>query len=349
MPVQFTVRSAAPRDIWNDLIEQDDEAVPYQFPEWTDAICNDGAYEDVSRFYEFADGCRIIVPLVRRRMLGAKSFSAGSLPSSWGMGGALMSRKAGAVHVAAVAANLAKLPYLQLVLRPNPRRGQIWADAMNRQNVHSKSRLAHVIDLSGGYENLAAKVFTKETRRRIRKAEANGITIKCSTNGDLVPVLYDLLEKSVLRWAKQQNEPLWLAQWRFHRRDPIEKFYGISRNLGSRCRIWAAWYEGKPVAASLVLIGRNANDSRGAIDREALGTSGANDLILKHSIEDACRSGCRYYHLGESGTSQSLAHFKERFGAVPHQYAEYYFEKLPLSKMDTSARSLVKRMIGFRD
>ncbi|MCY1244431.1 hypothetical protein D9M72_575030 [compost metagenome] len=113
--------------------------------------------------------------------------------------------------------------------------------------------------------------------------------------------------------------------------------------------MWAAWVNGQPVAASLVLMGKNVNDSRGAIDRVALGTSRANDLLQKLSIEDACRAGCRFYHLGESGNSASLSHFKERFGATHYDYSEILIERLPISRAEHLIKSGVKRAIGFRD
>ncbi len=91
------------------------------------------------------------------------------------------------------------------------------------------------------------------------------------------------------------------------------------------------------------------NDSRGAFDPVAAGTTKANDLIQKLAIEDACLSGCRYYHLGESGGSASLAHYKERFGAVPYAYNEYRLETFPLTRLDQGLRKVVKRVIGFRD
>ena len=265
------------------------------------------------------------------------------------MGGVIASTDLSPDRLKMVIHDIRNLPYLRLSVRPNPRRANIWADTMASQPVNSQSRLAHAIDLSGGFDHVWAKRFSKETRSRIRKAEKSCIEVKCSSNGDLVPVLYDLLETSVVRWAKKQHEPEVLARWRFHQRDPVEKFHVIAKSMGEKCRIWAAWIDGQPVASLMVLLGKNANDSRNAIDREALGSSGANDLILKLSIEDACRFGCRYYHLGESGGSSSLAHYKERFGADPYSYHEYYFEKVPLTRLDTGLRTLVKKTINFKD
>ena len=139
--------------------------------------------------------------------------------------------------------------------------------------------------------------------------------MKCDTTGELVPVFYELLQSSIERWAAKQGEPLALARFHAKRQVTNQKFELIAKNLGEHCRIWVAWVNGTPAAAMLVLQQENVNNSRGAIDRVALGSSGANDLIQKLAIEDACRAGCRYYHLGETGNSASLAHFKERFGA----------------------------------
>ena len=56
---------------------------------------------------------------------------------------------------------------------------------------------------------------------------------------------------------------------------------------------------------------------------------------------DALASGSRRYHMGESGESDGIAGFKEKFGAQPVDHHEYRFERLPLtSAVDVaSARS----------
>jgi hypothetical protein len=85
------------------------------------------------------------------------------------------------------------------------------------------------------------------------------------------------------------------------------------------------------------------------MDKDLAGPSRANDLLHRLAIEDACRAGCRSYHMGESGSSESLAKFKRGFGACAVAYAEYRLERLPLTGMDNRARGLVKRLIGFQD
>jgi lipid II:glycine glycyltransferase (peptidoglycan interpeptide bridge formation enzyme) len=85
------------------------------------------------------------------------------------------------------------------------------------------------------------------------------------------------------------------------------------------------------------------------MNKDLAAPTNANDILQWRAIEDACSAGCRHYHLGESGTSRSLAHFKEKFAAQPVDYTEYVIERLPLTRLDGVARSAVKRVLCFRD
>jgi len=210
-------------------------------------------------------------------------------------------------------------------------------------------RRAHVLDLGGGFDRVWREQFSKTARRMVRKAEQAGVVIECDTTGRLVPVFYDLHRRSVDRWAEQQREPKWLAHWRANQRDPLGKLEHIARYMGDACRVWVAWQGDHPVATSLVLLNGNADDMMGAMDKERSAPVQANYLLLRHTIEDACRRGCQWYHLGESGASQGLATFKEHFGAEAYDYEEYRHERLPLSRLDRGLRGVVKRAIGFKD
>jgi hypothetical protein len=85
------------------------------------------------------------------------------------------------------------------------------------------------------------------------------------------------------------------------------------------------------------------------MDVELAGPTRANYLLHRLAIEDACRAGCRTYHMGETGGSSSLAQFKEALGARPHEYAEYVAEALPLTSIDRGLRTAAKRVLRFRD
>lgn len=344
----LSVTSPAPRDVWRDLLKADPEALVSQAPEWIDCLCAIGGFEDASRLYETPRGRQMVLPMVRRRGLSVALTTWASFPNSWGMGGLVATGPITAEDVAAVFADLANQPVLRTTLRPNPRAGDTWAEA-KPPGVIAIPRLAHVLDLEGGFDRIWTTRFDSMTRRNVRKAEKSGLVVECDTTGKLVPVFYELFRKSIDRWAHQQHEPILLARWRGGRRDPLEKFQILAERLGEACRIWVAWSHGQPAATILVLQGANANYTRGAMDKDLAGPIRANDLLQKLAIEDACRAGCRYYHMGESGSSDSLARFKSGFGAVAYPYAEYRLERLPITRVDDLMHRLVKRLIGFKN
>ena len=66
-------------------------------------------------------------------------------------------------------------------------------------------------------------------------------------------------------------------------------------------------------------------------------------------IEEACRAGRRWYHMGDSTPSSSLAEFKRRFGAGEEHHTVYLLERWPLTAAEQLAKSAVKRVLRFRD
>ena len=85
------------------------------------------------------------------------------------------------------------------------------------------------------------------------------------------------------------------------------------------------------------------------MDRDRAGPTRAAFLLQWRAIEEAAAAGCPTHHFGDSGTSSSLARFKEGFGAAAVPYADFGVERLPVTRADRALRTGVKRVIGFRD
>ena len=340
--------SPAPRDIWQQVHGLDPYALVTQSPAWLDCICATGPYSDASRYYQFIDGVKAVLPLAAQRHMPARLANAASPPHGWGIGGLISSGELTPEHLTAIVADLARLPYLRLSVRPNPLSGTIWA-ATQHSSALVVPRRAHVIDLSGGFDVVWSKRYEKSTRTSIRKAERSGLVVDCDTSSRLVQAFHELYLSSLERWGQQQHEPRALTRWRGLRRDPLAKLQNITRYLAGNSRIYMAWLDGKPIAATLLLLGRNAHATRSVMNKELAGPVRASDLLHNMAIKDACEAGCRHFHMGESGASVSLARFKRGFGAEEHAYAEYRFELLPLTAADSYLRTIVKRIIGFRD
>ncbi|HEY6757864.1 MAG TPA: GNAT family N-acetyltransferase [Baekduia sp.] len=342
------VISPAPRDVWEALLASDPKALATQTPAWTDVMCRTGDYSDASRMYELPGGRRLVLPMVRRRHLPSPVSGDASFPPAWGMGGIVARGGTQPADAAAVFADLTARRVVRTSLRPNPLDAGAW-NATRPPGVVVVPRLAHVLALEGGFDRVWKERFAPVVRTKARKAERSGITVERDTSGRLVPVFYELYERSLERWAHALHEPRALARWRGHRRDPRRKFELMAQALGDACRIWVAWRDARPAAAIIVLQGTNAHYTRGVMDKEVAGPTGAGELLQRLAIEEACGAGCGHYHMGESGGSASLSHFKARFGARPYAYAEFSIERLPVTTLDRRARGVVKRAIGFRD
>ncbi len=342
------VTSPAPRKLWEEVLASDPNSLVSHTPAWIDFVCRFGDYEDASRLYELPRDRRLVLPMVRRRCLPSPLASEASLPPGWGIGGIVAPGGIQFTDAAAVFSDLAERRVVRTSLRPNPLDAETWSAARPSGAVVVPG-LAHVLALEGGFDRAWKERFTGAARTAVRKAERSRLTVERDTSGRLVPVLYELFERSLERWADQQHEPRALARWRGHRRDPRRKFELMAQALGEACRIWVAWREGQPAAAILVLQGTNAHYTRGMMDKNLAGPTRANYLLHRLAIEEACAAGCRHYHMGESGSSASLAQFKTRFGAHPHPHAEYHIERLPITALDRQARRVIKRIIGFSD
>jgi hypothetical protein len=333
--------SPAPRAAWAELVASDPQALVTQSPAWTDCVCATTGARDVSRLYDFGAGRTLLLPLVRKRGRSA------SFPNAWGIGG-LVGADATAGEIRAVLSDLRAHPGLGIRVRPNPLQHDAWA-AGRPAGLIVLERRAHAIDLREGFEQVWKDGFSSRARNHVRRAERSGLRVEVDSDGRLVPVFHELFMRSVDRWAGKQHEPRALARFRARRRDPVEKLSAMVERLDGAARLWVAFAGERPAAAILVLQGANAHYTRGAMDVELAGPSRANYLLHRLAIEDACRAGCATYQMGETGSSRSLAQFKESLGARPHDYAEYVAERLPLTAADRALRGAAKRVLRFRD
>jgi hypothetical protein len=342
------VSTPATREQWAKIYRSAPGALPSQSPRWAEAILLSGGYRDVSRLYTFADGKRAVVPLFEST-LGMKGITRRwSPPAAWGFGGPVATEPLRAAELGCILQDLDDDEVLQLHLRPNPLEAIGWEAAAGMRWTRL-SRRAHALDLREGFHSIWSSRFSATARAHVRKAERSGLDVECGSRMQLIEEFYVLLLRSVQRWAERQNEPLGLALWRFRRRDPVSKFHLIAKALGSACQFWVARLRGEPAAAILVLQEQNAHYTRGAMNEVLAGPTAANALLHRLAIEDACIAGCQTYHMGETGNSRGLAQFKSQFGAVAVPYAEYLCERWPVYALQDRARSVVKRIIGFRD
>ena len=170
-------------------------------------MCRYGSFEDASRLYELPGGRLVVLPMVRRRYAPGPLASQTSFPlGTWGMGGVVAPGGMRPGDAVAVFADLDDRSTLRTSLLPNPLDTEMWA-AARPPTTAAVWRLAHVLPLEGGFARVWKERFSATVRRNVRKAERSGVTVECDTSGRLVPVMYELFERSLERWADQQHEP----------------------------------------------------------------------------------------------------------------------------------------------
>jgi hypothetical protein len=338
----IAVTSPAPRAVWQDAVAADPMALADHTPAWADAVVGGGRWADASRSYLLDDGSHVVLPLFRhRRALGWLA----SPPFGWGFGGLTGPRAQEPQVVAAVLDDLAGLSMLRLRLRPNPLAGAAWGAIRPRRTVHLPSR-AHVLDLRGGPAAVLA-AMKKETRRHIRRVEALDLDIEVGSGTGLLAEYQHLRALSVRRWAEQTREPLWLAHQREKVLEPPARTGALAAAMPELFRVRVARIDGHPVAANVVVLGRNAHATRSAMDRDRLGGLGVMPYLDWLAIQEAHAAGCDWFHLGETGGSTALAAYKEALGAVAYDYPEIRFEAVPLTPADKAARRVVRRSLGM--
>src|SRR5437764_988133 len=176
------VISPAPREVWEETLASDSTALVSQSPAWLDCLCASGGYEDASRLYELPAGRRLLLPMVRRGYGEGLLAIEASFPPSWGTGGVIASGGVCAEDLAAVFADLAGRRVMRASIRPNPVLNAAWAK-VSPPWAANVPRLAHVLDLEGGFGRVWGKRFTGSARRAVRKAEGAGLTVECDTTG----------------------------------------------------------------------------------------------------------------------------------------------------------------------
>jgi hypothetical protein len=339
------------RQQWRAVVDADPDALPEHTPEWVDAICAGGGYQDATRVYAAADGRRFVVPLVRRT--GAAGWGGWYLspPPAWGMGG-VVGRDLDEPALRQILTDLVGLRAQRLWFRPDPLRARQWDLVTDTRATRGSTvaipRRAHVVDLSGGVDAVWSRLHSG-ARKYVRRAERAGVRIEIDRAGDLLDTYYDLYLSSVDRWAVRQHEPMRLARWRAQRRDPLAKLRAMAHHLGPDFVLTMAYVDDVPAYGSIMLLGQTAHVTRSAMDIDRVGATKAGSLVQWSMLQLACETGCRTYHLGESGRSRPLAQFKESFGAIGIDYAEHRFERLPFTVADQRLRAVAKKILRFRD
>ena len=119
------------------------------------------------------------------------------------MGGPLAPGGVSAEDVAVICTHLAAEHGLRTLIRPNPLLAEQWR-AAGVPVSERIPRVAHVLDLGGGFDSVWSDRFAGGARTNVRKAEKTGVLVEHGRSPRHIEAFYELFEQSLLRWASRQ-------------------------------------------------------------------------------------------------------------------------------------------------
>jgi CelD/BcsL family acetyltransferase involved in cellulose biosynthesis len=165
----------------------------------------------------------------------------------------------------------------------------------------------HVVDISGGFEKVWQEGFDKPRRRRARRAEEHGVTVRRGSG-----------REDVARFLEVYRERL--QGWNTRRGHPESLFFSLVERGGDRVRLYLAEHAGAVVGGHLNFYYKDAVIAWYGMTSARAGDTQAGTLLYVVCMREACDAGFQSYNLGASLGKRSLVEYKESLGGTPHRY-----------------------------
>jgi hypothetical protein len=170
----------------------------------------------------------------------------------------------------------------------------------------------HKLDLKPGLSDVVRGFHDSCVRRKIKRAEREGLTYEVGTSDRLLGTFYRLLTIARRRHGAPPQ--------------PLHWFRAVLACLGDEARIWVAHQDARPVASIFTLQYKQRLVYKyGGSDHEA-DRLGGMQFLLWQAIQNASREGLQEFDMGRSEMdNDGLIKFKDRWGAqrTPLAYWQY--------------------------
>ncbi len=193
----------------------------------------------------------------------------------------------------------------------------------------------HRLDLTPGVATLFHNCHKDSTRRKIRRAEREGLTYESGRSEALLSAFYRLL---LLTRRRHQIPP-----------QPLAWFRNLIECFGTALTIRVASKNSQPVAAILTLRHKDTLVYKYGCSDARMNNLGGTQLLFWRAIEEAKAENLLRFDLGRSDvTNEGLTTFKNRWGATsqPLIYLRQSRSNRPSSSGATGmAKRLGKRIL----
>jgi CelD/BcsL family acetyltransferase involved in cellulose biosynthesis len=260
--------------------------------------------------FDFSDGRRVLLPLVRVRRRPSRlrcfegaPFGLNAAPIV--IGGPLDRR-----HVVAL---LDRLRPDMLRINTGATVEDPWSAAEVTEIFDAIQSSSHVLELEGGMEKIWGERFTSKVRNQCRSAVRKGVEVRQATGPKDFESYYAIYASATRGWGFA-SPPY-----------PPNLFRELAGLLGHGVELKLAFFLGRAIAGILLLHGRWSTLYWGAAMLKEFGNYSPHNALLRTAIEDACQRGMKHFDFGSSGPLESVRGFKESFGARPVRYWNYAF------------------------
>lgn len=166
----------------------------------------------------------------------------------------------------------------------------------------------HVVDLAGGFDSVWRDRLDKPRRRRVRRAEEQGVEVQTASGEDDVARFIEVYRQRLDAWDTGPGHPERLI------------FDLVARGAGGRVRLFLATHAGEVLGGHLNLYHRRSVIAWYGMASARGDELNAGTLLYARCMRDACESGYTDYNLGASLGKRSLVEYKESLGGVERRY-----------------------------
>ena len=173
----------------------------------------------------------------------------------------------------------------------------------DRRLQESATFRLHCIDLRGDLDEIYRRMHESGIRRKIRRAEREGLRYEEGRSEALLDAFFDLF---VLTRKRHGTPP-----------PPREWFVELMSSFGEAAKIRVAWKDGRAIASLITLQHRRTLVYKYGGSDPVFHNLGGVPFLFWRAIEDAKAAGLETFDLGRSDLGNTgLITFKERLGGI---------------------------------
>ena len=295
------IREATDKE-WDDIWAVCDYATYFHSREWAEIwqVYTNNSMRPCGRYVRFSDGKSVLLPfsLQKRRGLIKHYF----LTAEGNFGNWISESILSEGHVALLTEYLIKRVG-NLIWRWNPYDGcriNVNPDEIFKL-VHDET---YAVNLSKGYCSVLNEC-SHGHRCSARKAEREGITIKCADCEAEWQGYYAAYEDSLGRWGDSA-----LSQFTW------DLFYGIFKRNSINIKLWVAIYKGMVISGALCFYSKRHVVCWHAASVSEYFTLRPVNLLMLEIMKDSCEKGYAWFDFNTSSHIEGVSTFKKRFGAI---------------------------------